>query len=254
MIRTIIVEDDSMHSKSLVRLLEENFSNVEILAVCNNVPEAVKEITAQKPQLVFLDVELGPYTGFDLLEMLENRNFEVIFTTAYQKYAVRAIKTSALDYLEKPIEPEALKTALSRYSNRAGEKKILNLLRNFKISYQEQKIAFYDKGTFVFVKLKDILRFHSDNAYTEVYYRDNENICKTLVSKGIAHFEDLFDGKGLFFRVHNQHLINIQFIRQLGKENGYYLVMDDPEKSVVPVARARREEFLAFLRQNGILV
>ena len=100
MIRTIIVEDDSMHSKSLVRLLEENFSNVEILAVCNNVPEAVKEITAQKPQLVFLDVELGPYTGFDLLEMLENRNFEVIFTTAYQKYAVRAIKTSALDYLE----------------------------------------------------------------------------------------------------------------------------------------------------------
>jgi DNA-binding LytR/AlgR family response regulator len=87
-----------------------------------------------------------------------------------------------------------------------------------------------------------------------VYYRDNENVYKILVSKGIAHFEDLFDGKGLFFRVHNQHLINIQFIRQLGNENGYYLVMDDPEKSVVPVSRARREEFLAFLRQNGILI
>ncbi|MDD2831133.1 MAG: LytTR family DNA-binding domain-containing protein [Bacteroidales bacterium] len=254
MIRAVIVEDDLMHVKTLVEMISTHIRDVEILSVCTNVPEAVKQIEALKPQLVFLDIELGPYTGFDLLDMVSKRDFEVIFTTAYQKYALRAIKISALDYIEKPFDVEDLKEALSRYQTRASEKKIQNLLNNFKISIQDHKIAFYDKGTFLFVKLKDILRLHSDNAYTEVYYNDNQLVNKLVVSKGIAHFEDFFEGRGLFFRVHNQHLININHIKQLGNDNGFYIVMDDAEKSVVPVARARRDEFLLFLRQSGILI
>ena len=115
MIKTLIVEDDIMHARSLTEMIQEHFKNIRILSVCNNVPDAAQQIRELHPDLVFLDVELGPYTGFDLLAMLNRRDFEVIFTTAYQKYAVMAIKMSALDFIEKPIRPQQLLQKVSQY-------------------------------------------------------------------------------------------------------------------------------------------
>ena len=103
-------------------------------------------------------------------------------------------------------------------------------------------------------ELKDIIRLHSDNAYTEVFYKEDKKIVKTLTSKGISYFEDLFEGKALFYRVHNQHSININYIRQMIYDNGLNLIMDDSEKTLIPVARARKDDFMFFLRQNGILI
>lgn len=254
MIKTIIVEDDLMHVESLVKILHENFKNVQIEAICTNVPDAVKKIDTLKPHLVFLDVEMGPFTGFDVLEMVKRKDFEVIFTTAYEQYAIRAIKTAALDYIEKPVNVDKLTEALARYKLKTGAKKIQTLLENFKNNSEEQKVALYDKGCFLFVKLKDIIRLHSDNAYTEVFYKEDKKVIKTLTSKGISYFEDLFQGKALFYRVHNQHLININYIRQMIYDNGLNLKMDDSEKSSIPVARARKEDFMLFLKQNGILI
>ncbi|HBG53764.1 MAG TPA: hypothetical protein DDW70_06100 [Rikenellaceae bacterium] len=254
MIRTLIVEDDIMHARSLTDIIHEHFKNIQILSVCTNVPDAAQQIQELKPELVFLDVELGPLTGFDLLAMLNRRDFEVIFTTAYQKYAVQAIKMSALDYIEKPIDVNQLREALSRYKTKASEKKVQNLLVNLQSSEQDQKIALFDQGSFLFVRIKDIIRLRSENAYTEVYYLENQLVNKALMSKSIAFYEEMLDGKGLFYRIHNQHLINITFIKRLVLNSGCAVIMDDVERSVVPVARSRRDRFLSYLRHNGLMI
>lgn len=254
MIKTIIVEDDEMHARSLADTLATHFKNIQLLAVCNSVPQAMLQIPALKPQLVFLDVELGSLSGFDLLAMLKTRVFEVIFTTAYQKYAVQAIKMSALDYIEKPIDIKQLENAIARYSDKASENKIRNLLENFTSERNEQKIVLQEGGSSLFVCLKDILRLQSDNAYTLVYYWDNKSINKVVLSRNLSYFEDMLKEKGAFYRVHNQHLINIFYIKRLVQDKGCVVVMDDDKKTVVPVARARRDDFFDFLRNNGIII
>ncbi len=254
MIKTIIVEYDAMHARSLAEALETHFKTIRLLAICHDVQQAKLQISALEPQLVFLDIELGPYSGFDLLAMLKKRDFEVIFTTAYQEYALQAIKMSALDYIEKPVDIKQLRAAISRYHTRASEKKIQNLLINFNMDGNEQKVALQERGNYIFVRLKDILRLQSDNAYTVVYYKDHSFINKVLLSKNLAYFEDMFEGKGTFYRVHNQHLVNIHYIKRMVHGKSCVIVMDDNKKSVVPVARARRDDFFHYLRNNGILI
>lgn len=253
MIKTIIIEDDLMHSQSLVKILSEHFRNIDIQAVCASVPEAVQKIETLNPDLLFLDIELGPYSGFDLLEMLKRRDFEVIFTTAYQEYAIKAIKMAALDYIVKPVNEDDIKQAMARYRHKLGGKKLGNLLENFKTDNEEKGIALYDQGSLVFVKLKNIIRFLSDNSYTEVFYLEDQQCHKILVSRGIAFYEELLTDLGLFYRVHNQHLINIKHIRQLVNKDGCYVIMDDRAKTMVPVARSRKDDFILFLREHGFL-
>ncbi len=254
MIKTIIVEDDAMHARSLADTLETHFKSIRLLAICYDIQEAMIQISALEPQLVFLDVELGAYSGFDLLAMLKKRDFEVIFTTAYQKYALQAIKMSALDYIEKPVDIKQLRSAISRYHVKTSEKKIQNLLVNFNADGNEQKVALQERGSFHFVRLSDILRLQSDSAYTIVYYKDSTLIHKMLLSKNLAYFEDMFEGKGIFYRVHNQHLVNIHYIKSMVQGKSCFIIMDDGNKSIVPVARARRDDFLHYLRNNGILI
>jgi two-component system, LytTR family, response regulator len=257
MIKTIIVDDDLFHSEALVDLLNELFKHVEVIATCNNVHDAVKKINELKPQLVFLDIEMGTLTGFDLLEMIDERNFEVIFTTAYQQYAIQAIKASALDFIEKPIDKTKLAEALQRYKAKTGEARMVNLLSNFKLNEENQKIALFDNGGLCFFEVKKIVRCQSDNTYTEFFILDgnkkNESF-KINVSKGLAHFEDFLLDKGFFFRVHNQHLINVNHIKRYVKDNGGYLVMDDMSGKTIPIARARRDDFLNFLKVKGIIL
>ena len=169
MIRTIVVDDDVLHLQSLVGLLGEHFKQVEILATSTDVPDAAKKIDELKPQLVFLDIEISPYTGFDLLEMVDNRDFEVIFTTSYNRYAVQALKASALDFIEKPIDKDSLGEALLRYKEKTGKLKMQNLLVNFKLSNEDQKIALSDKSGLHFYELKNIVRCQSENSYTEFH-------------------------------------------------------------------------------------
>lgn len=258
MITAILVDDDHYHLKALESLLSENFRQVKVLAMCSNVPEGVKMLSELKPQLVFLDVEMSPYTGFDLLEMVEEREFEVIFTTSYQQYAIRAIKASALDYISKPVTIQQLSEALQRYKSKTGVERMKNLLNNFKLADERQRIALYDGSGLSFFELKNIVRCESDNAYTEFYILDREDknpvVKKVEVSKGMSFYEDILINKGFFFRVHNQHIVNINHIKKYHKEEGGYLVMDDNSGETIPVARARKEEFLAFLKRNGMIL
>lgn len=258
MIKTIIVDDDSLHLDSLSAMLTEHFKQVEIIGTCSSVPEAARKIEALKPELVFLDVELGPYSGFDLLEIVNERNFEVIFTTSYQKYAIQAIKASALDYIEKPLNKDSLEEALQRFNQKTEKNKITNLLSNLKTDPEYQRIALVNKNGLNFYKAKDIIRCQSDNSYTEFFILDdnkkNGETIKIEVSKGLTYFEDFLVDKGFFFRVHNQHLINIYQIKKFAKDCGGYLVMQGNPEVNIPIARSHKDDFLYFLKCRGIVI
>lgn len=257
MIKVIIVDDDTRHLESLVALLNEGFKHVEILATSTSVPDAAMKIDALKPQLVFLDIEMSPYIGFDLLEMVSDRDFEVVFTTNYNKYAIQAIKASALDFIEKPINVDNLGEALMRYKEKTGKERMVNLLANFKLRDEDQKIALYDKGGLSFFEVKRIVRCQSDNAYTEFFILDEEKKNETFkveISKGMTCFEDFLLDKGFFFRVHNQHIININHIHRYVRKGASYLVMNDKSQVCIPVARNRKEDFMNFLWLKGIIL
>lgn len=258
MIRTIIVDDDCYHIESLVVMLNEHFKHVEIIATSSNVPDAVKKIDELRPELVFLDIEMGKHTGFDMLEMINERDFEVIFTTSYQKYAIQAIKASALDFIEKPIRKSNLEEALLRYKVKTGKERMLNLLSNFKLNSENQRIALPDKNGLSFFELKNIIRCQSDNSYTEFFILgENSNACvstKIVVSKGFNDFEDFLLDKGFFYRIHNQHIVNINYIKKFIRHDGGYLIMDDKSGIAIPIARARKDDFLNYLQSRGIIL
>jgi two-component system LytT family response regulator len=257
MIKTIIVDDDYLHLGSLETMLNKHFKQVEIIATCQNVVDAVNKIDQLNPQLVFLDIEMEPHSGFDLLEMVSERAFEVIFTTNYQKYAVQAIKASALDFIEKPILKDHVEEALQRYKERTGKDRISNLLANFKLKNEDQRIALPDKKGLSFFEVKNIIRCQSDNSYTEFFILDekcNPNlILKIVVSRGFNDFEDFLVGKGFFYRVHNKHIVNINHIKKYIKDDSGFLIMDDKSDVPIPIARARKEEFLSYLQSKGII-
>lgn len=257
MINAIIVDDDMLNIQSLAAMLDEHFKQVKVIATCNNVIDSVVVIDGMKPQLVFLDIEMSPYTGFDLLEMVKERDFEVIFTTNYNRYAIQAIRASALDFIEKPMQKDSLGEALMRFKEKTGKSRMANLLANFKLNQDVQRIALYEKSGLSFFEVKRIIRCQSDNAYTEFYIEDENNknqVLRIEISKGLSSFEDFLIDKGFFFRVHNKHIININHISRYVKEEGGYLIMDDKTKVTIPIARNRKEEFLNFLRSKEIIL
>jgi two-component system, LytTR family, response regulator len=255
MIKTIIVDDDHLHLESLDSMIKEHFKQIEIIALCHNITTAVCKIDELKPQLVFLDIEMGTHTGFDLLEMVSQRDFEVIFTTNYQKYAIQAIKASALDFIEKPIRKDHVAEALQRFKAKSGNERMLNLLANFKSDAEYHKIALPDKKGLSFFEVRNIIRCQSDNSYTEFFILENgkqSELVKIEISKGLSYFEDYLLDKGFFYRIHNQHLINVNHIKKYIKCDGGYLMMMDG--STIPVARNRKDDFIHYLQSRGIML
>jgi two-component system LytT family response regulator len=255
MIRTILVDDDPKHLKSLHNTLSELFKQVDVVAISGNIPDAVQHINKLKPQLVFLDIEMGQFTGFDLLEMVDERDFEVIFTTSFQRYAIQAIKASALDYIDKPIDKDKLAEALQRYRDKSGKARINNLLENFRLPNQEQRIALPDSSGMNFYEANRIICCTSDNSTTYFHLKTDDPktpVKRITVSKGLAHWEDFLFGKGFFFRVHNRYMINIIYIKRFVKSDNSYLVFDHLEH--IPVARNRKDELIRFLKSKGMVL
>ena len=257
MIKTIIVDDDVFHLDSLVKMIKNHFKHIDIIATSSSVQDAVKKIDTLNPQLVFLDIELGSLTAFDLLEMLGDHDFEVIFTTCFSKYAIQALRASALDFIEKPLQLVEVLNALNRYKEKTSREKLMNLRANFRLPHEEQKIALNDKNGSSFYKTNNIIRCQSCNSYTEFYIIEEGikpiQILKIVVSKGFEAYEDFLIERGFFYRVHNQHIINVNHIKNYFKDDGGYLLMDDHSKEAIPIARARKEDFIGFLRHKGMM-
>ncbi len=243
MINAIIVDDELKSRESLKILLEEFCDNVTVKALCQDVAEAVQAIQQYKPDVVFLDIQLQRETGFDLLTQLGDFDFEVIFTTAYAEYAIKAFKFAAIDYLLKPIDIEELKRALSKVERRMNDSislRLQQLMQNLKnTSSENYKLALPTTDGLVFVKMQDILYCEASSNYTEITVMDGK---KYIVSRTLKEYEDML-GEHNFYRIHNSYLINLNAIKKYVRGEGGYVIMAN-DKSL-DVSKRKKEGFLA---------
>jgi two-component system LytT family response regulator len=243
MINAIIVDDELKSRESLKILLEEFCDNVTVKALCQNVAEAVQSIQQHKPDVVFLDIQLQRETGFDLLTQLGDFNFEVIFTTAYAEYAIKAFKFAAIDYLLKPIDIEELKRSLSKVEKRMNDsisQRLQQLMQNLKSNIPENyKLALPTSDGLIFVKTQDILYCEASSNYTEITVADGK---KYVVSRTLKEYEDMLSDHN-FYRIHNSYLINLNAIKKYVRGEGGYVIMTN-DKSL-DVSKRKKEGFLA---------
>ena len=245
MIKTIIIDDEPRGRDTLKILLNKYCPEVSVTGEAGSVVEGFKLINKEAPDVVFLDIEMPGNNGFDLLEMFNSIPFKVIFTTAYDKYAIKAIKYSALDYLLKPIDIDELKEAVSRIetNNRKdiGQAKYEALLNNIKSENKRKKVAIPDLEGLIFVFIDEIVRCESDSNYTYIYLINKKKI---TASRTLGDFEELFSEEN-FFRVHRSHLINLDHLKKYIKGEGGFAVMADDSR--VEVSRRKKPEFLEVL-------
>lgn len=245
----LILEDDKRQQKYLSDLLRADFPDFEIIKIASTVSEARAFLDKETPDLSFMDVIIPPDTSFDLLHSLPAIPFEIIFTTSFEEYAVKAFRLAAIDYLVKPIDPGELGTALEKFREKKSvarsDVQIRNLLSNLLVRQSDHsKIALPTLTGFIFVAVKDIVRCESDNTYTTFFTHDKRKI---IVSKTLKECEQMLS-EYRFFRVHNSHLINMEFIIEYIKGEGGIVKMSDG--SQIDVSRRRKEEFLLQLKRN----
>jgi len=246
MYKALIVEDEKKSREVLKGLLEHYCPEVTVAGMAETVPKGVEMILAEKPDIVFLDIEMQSATGFDLLQQLEAFDFEVIFTTAYERYALKAIKFNALDYLLKPIDigelQQAVKKAVEKRSRQPQNKNLESLFQYIRQN-RSQRIAISTSEGIIYLETDQIIRCEAQGAYTQFFLKDRSKI---LASKNLKEFESLLKDHH-FFRVHNSHLININEVLKYVKTEGGYIEMKDGSK--VAISQNRKDEFMELMRQ-----
>jgi len=246
MLKALIVDDEPKARENLEILLHDFVEGVEVVALCENISEAVEAVKLHSPDVVFLDIQLQRETGFDLLTKIKEVNFEVIFTTAYTEYAIKAFKFSAIDYLLKPIDIDELKKATAKVEKRVNNNmagRLTQLVQNLKHGSNENyKIALPTLDGLVFVKISDILYCEASSNYTQIFTNEE----KYLVSKTLKEYDDLLSDHN-FFRIHNSYLININSIKKYVKGEGGYVVLNNDTS--LDVSKRKKE---AFLNKIGI--
>ncbi|HEY4064274.1 MAG TPA: LytTR family DNA-binding domain-containing protein [Puia sp.] len=246
MIRTVLIDDEIDSICVLEKLLEASCPQVEIIGKADGVETGLHVIQATRPDLVVLDIEMTQGNAFDLLNALQPVNFQVIFVTAFDNYAIRAFKYSAADYLLKPVDIDELSDAVKRVSGRMGEKSVMDqmkmLLENVgSFHLSQQKIAIPTLTGLVFIAIRDIIRFEANGNYTYIHLSNGEEL---IATRNIKDYEDLLP-ETIFCRVHNSHIINLHRIQQYHKGRGGNVIMEGG--SSIEVASRRREEFLRRL-------
>jgi len=243
MLNCIVVDDESKSRESLKILIEDFCEGVTVKALCQDVSEAMQAIAEHKPDVVFLDIQLQRETGFDLLDKLKDVEFEVIFTTAFSEYAIKAFKFSAIYYLLKPIDIQELKLALSKVEKRKGNvmsERLQQLLQNLRSGVSDNyKLALPTSDGLVFVKVGEILYCQASSNYTEITLTDGR---KYIVSRTLKEYEDMLAEQN-FYRIHHSYLINLNEIKKYVRGDGGYVIMNN-DKSL-DVSKRKKEGFLS---------
>lgn len=242
MINAIIVDDELKSRESLKILLEDFCTDVRVVELCQNVAEGIDAIKKYRPDVVFLDIQMQRETGFDLLNKLDNVSFELVFTTAYSEFAIKAFKFSALDYLLKPIDIEELQNAVEKAKKRVksnSSDRIENLIKNLKADNSENyKIALPTSDGLIFIRMRDIVYCEAESNYTAFHLKDGK---KYLVSKTLKDYDELL-GEHYFFRIHNSFVINLNEIKKYVRGEGGYVVMNNEVS--LDVSKRRKEAFI----------
>lgn len=246
-LKAVIIEDEQKARRILQTLLEENCEGVEVLAAAEDVPSGVKAIIAHKPDVVFLDIELPGFNGFELTDFFDEVKFEIIFTTAYSEYAIKAFQMSAVDYLLKPIQIDQLRSAVGKARQLRGsqmDEKMRALKENLS-GANRRKIALPIAEGLLFVEEDEIVYLEADNSYTTVFFSNGNKI---LVSRNLKEFIDIIDSPQ-FFKPHRSYYVNTNHVRQFIKADSGSLLMDNGH--VIHIARDKKQEFLDHIARRG---
>ncbi len=241
--RALIIDDERSSRLVLKKLLEQDCSEIDVLGELGDIEEGYHAIKELKPDLVFLDIRMPKGDSFTLLERLGETNFEVIFVTSYDQYALSAIKASALDYLLKPVERKELVAAVAKFKKRFLEKTPTNseLIRNL-FMQKERKVAIHHKGNVMLLPIEEINFIEADINYSNVYtHYQNYYVAKTL-----AEWEEILQEDKLFIRVNKSTIINCNYCSYYEKGNPVVLVLKNNNK--VPVSRRRRSDVLERIK------
>lgn len=243
MLKAIIIDDEKNSRNALRQKLVNHCPEVTVIGECDNGEEGIKMIGISHPDIVFLDVEMPRMNGFTMLQQLPHYDFEIIFITAYDQYAIKAIKFSALDYLLKPVEVEDLKFAVEKVTKKRkqveGNKRVELLLQNFlEEKSANKRIAIASMDGLLFIATDDIIYLEANGNYTIFHIAGNRKITAT---KTLKDFEELLPAS-LFIRIHHSYLINKHGIEKYIKGEGGHVVMKNGV--TLDVARRKKEEFM----------
>jgi two-component system LytT family response regulator len=243
MIRCILIDDEKNALEMMEWLLKTYCPEVDIVAMCNSAEQGIEAIHTYKPDVIFLDIEMPRMNGFDMLEQFDKLFFDVVFCTAYDQFAIKAFKYSALNYLLKPVDPDDLKATVARIE----ERKSIPTREQFELLMQHihqpvrttpQRIALTTGDGMIFVPTTDIIYCEAESNYTKVVLAGGKKI---VVSKVLKDIDEALSGPD-FCRVHSSFLINVNRIRKYVRGDGGYLVMDDDTN--ISISRNRRQEFM----------
>ncbi len=245
MLKTIIVDDEIDAVNFIESIIAEYCPKIEVVGKAHSAREGVKLINEKEPDLVFLDVEMPHGSGFDLLSHFPQKTFEVIFITAFNHYAIKAVKFSAVDYILKPINISEFIEAVKKVEAGRQEKKDRNfnfdtLLENLRSS-MPSKLAIPTSDGMEYLNTNEIVRVEADRSYSWFFLNDGR---KFLVSRNLKEYQELLSDRN-FFRTHNSHLINLSFVKKFIRQEGGYIQMED--ESTVPISRGKKDLFLSHM-------
>ncbi|MGV3461135.1 MAG: LytR/AlgR family response regulator transcription factor [Flavobacterium sp.] len=251
MITALLIDDDSNLRNGMKSMLQRYAPDITILGEADSVDAGIKAIEYYRPDVIFLDIQLGDGTGFDILEQIVQAagklQSHVVFITAHEQYAVKAFRFSALDYLLKPVDPEELNKVIEKIrkvvKTNDGFAHIDLLLENIRKKVDKfKRIALSTSDGIHLFEISDIIRCESQDNYTKFYIRDAKPV---LISKTLKEYEDLLTGQG-FERIHQSHLINLAYLRSYIKKDGGYVVMAD--NSNLPISQRKKERLQEILK------
>lgn len=247
-IKAVLLDDEKHCTKGLQMQLEEVCPQVEVIASFNSPTQAVDFVAKNSFDILFLDVEMPQLNGFDFLKKIGSPAFDVIFTTAYDQFAIKAFKYSAFDYLLKPIEDEDLQNAIAKWETECADKQAQNTLRYNVLMEQlstsiQKKLVLPTAEGMELIEVDDIVCIDSDSNYSRLFFADGTSL---LVSRTLKEFEDMLETKG-FIRIHHSHIVNIKKMRKYLKADGGYVLMSNGRK--VSISRARKDQVLEVISQ-----
>lgn len=246
--KAVIIDDEKHCREVLVTLLEKHCSGVEVAATFSSGAEALHEIEQLQPSILFLDIEMPGMNGFEFLERCRYKNFEVIFTTAYNEYAIKAIKHSALDYLLKPVDKNELTEALEKarqQNERRTPGKIDQLLSVLNLKKEPKRFAVPTQEGLIMLDSEEVLYCESDGPYCTFHFTTSTK--PLLTSKTLKEAEEVLQNAGNFFRIHSSYLINMKFVQKYIRGDGGEVILANGKN--IPVSRRKKQEFLDALER-----
>ncbi len=247
--KAILVDDEPDGIKTLQRMLERHCPQVKVVATCSNAAMARQQIEAQRPDIVFLDIQMPGKSGMEMIAELDNKEFEIIFVTAHNEYMLQALQYSAADYLLKPVDEDRLIEAVQRAEKRLQEEKkeewTENLLHNLnnKGNPSEMRLCLPTLKGFIILKLDDILYCEAERSYTIFHVEGGKTV---TVSKPLVEYENILDSTS-FFRVHKSFLINLRHVKEYQRGEGGTVIMSN--NAEIEVSRRKKEHFLLKIKE-----